>query len=81
MLDTERKYYAEHCGEWVPLHANQFVVIKGEDVLGFFPTIEEALSAGATQYGMDSFLARQVGTDEQVLRAPALTLGILSACH
>src|SRR5664279_3859517 len=67
--------------EWHPLHANQFVVIKSEDVLGFSPTIEEALSAGTARYGLDSFLVRQVGTDEQVLTAPALTLGLLSAHH
>lgn len=79
LLDAERAFYAEHMSEWTPEHSNQFVVIKDVNVLGFYSTIDDALAAGASQFGLESFLVRQVGVDEQTLTIPALTLGLFSA--
>ena len=79
MLDRERQYYGVHVQEWTLEHAEQFVVIKNEDVLGCFGTIDEALAAGAARFGLTPFLVRRVGDSEQTVKVPALVLGLLRA--
>ena len=59
MLDTERQYFADHREELLRLHPGKFVVIKERQVLGAFDTIEDALGAGAREFGMSSFLVRR----------------------
>ena len=71
-LDQELAHYDKHVAEWKCTHAGQFVVIKGETVLGFFGTEDEALSAGAAAYGVTSFLVRKVGEGIEQLRIPTL---------
>ncbi len=79
MLDKERQYYAGHVEEWTKAHPHKFVLIKGEDVVGFYDTIDDALSAGGARYGLTSFLVREVGSDPRTVTVPALTLGLLRA--
>jgi len=79
MLDQERKLYMAHLEEWAGSHAGKFVVIKGDAVVGFFDTLDEALAAGAARFGLTSFLARRVGDREETVSIPALTLGLLRA--
>ena len=35
-LDRETGIYKSHIEEWLKSHPGQFVLIKGDDVLGFF---------------------------------------------
>ncbi len=80
MLDTERQYFAEHRAELVSRHMGQFVVIRDDELIGAFNTIEEALAEGARRFGLTPFLVRQVTvTEEEEVNIPALTLGILRA--
>lgn len=60
-------------------HPSQFVLVKDEELIGFFNTQHEALVEGARRFGTDSFLVRQVEESEQLVYIPALTLGILRA--
>jgi hypothetical protein len=77
MLDVERQYYQAHAAEWTQLHPGKFVVVKEEDVVGFFDTIDEALAAGGSKFGLSSFLVRRVGETQETISVPALTLGLL----
>lgn len=77
MLDKEREYYAARVAEWERSHPGKFVVVKDEEVLGFFDSQDEALSAGGARYGPSSFLVRRVGEQQQTVDTPALTLGLL----
>jgi len=79
MLDQERTVFDEHLAEWLGSHRNQFVLIKGTEVVDFFPDDTSALEAGARQFGLTSFLVRQVIPQPVVASAPALMLGILRA--
>lgn len=80
MLETERQYFAQHHAELIAKHLGKFVVIKGEELIGVFNTIEEALSEGARQFRLESFLVREVTIkDPQDINIPALTLGLLRA--
>lgn len=79
MLEVERKVYDDHVTEWSKSHLGQFVLIKGTEVVGFFPTPDEALTVAASKYGLDSYLIRPVNPEPSEVAIPALTLGLLSA--
>ena len=78
-LETELEFYDVHVEEWKQDRAGQFVVIRGVEVLGFFATESDALSAGAGTYGAVPFLVRKVGEPVQELNIPAYTLGLIGA--
>lgn len=79
MLDQEIKYYNEHISEWLKTEFGKIVVIKGNEVVGFFNTSAEALVEGTKRFGLNSFLVRLVKPTEEEINIPALTLGILNA--
>ncbi|HXL79644.1 MAG TPA: DUF5678 domain-containing protein [Pyrinomonadaceae bacterium] len=80
MLDKERQYFADHLAELLSQHLGQFVVVKDDELIGAFNTIEEALAEGARRFGLKPFLVRQVSAaDEKEINIPALTLGLLHA--
>ena len=80
MLEIERKYFSEHRAELLSRHSGKIVVIKDDQLVGAFNTIEEALAEGARRFGLTSFLVREVSaTEEKEINIPALTLGLLRA--
>jgi hypothetical protein len=79
MLDTERQYFEQHRGELLRQYPGKFVVIKEDELLGSFDNIQDALGAGARQFGMSPFLVRRTDESPQEISIPALTLGILRA--
>lgn len=79
MLERERAFYGAHEVEWAAAHPGRFVVVKGEQMLGVFDTMEDALAAGAASFGLDSFLVRKLGQKPDEVNIPALTLGLLRA--
>ena len=80
MLERERQYFSEHLVELLSQHLGKFVVIRDDELIGAFNTIEEALADGARRFGLTPFLVRQVtNATEKEVNVPALTLGILRA--
>lgn len=80
MLEKERQYFLEHRDELVSRHLGRVVLIKDEELVGAFNTIEEALTEGTRRYGLTPFLVREVtATEEKEINIPALTLGLLRA--
>jgi hypothetical protein len=78
MLDQERQYFVEHRNEMLREHPGKFVIIRGSVLAGTFATEEEALAFGAREFGLTSFLVRNVDQPNDLeVRVPALTLGIL----
>lgn len=49
----------------LPQHEGEYVVIKEERVLRFFPRYDEALQWGYETFGLDSFFVKRVIQDEQ----------------
>jgi hypothetical protein len=78
-LKLERIYYSKNLTRLMKDFPGKVVVIKGESLIGAYDDISQALSAGASKFGLDSFLARPVGQMEEVVTIPALTLGLLNA--
>jgi len=79
MLDTEREYFDKHRDDLLRQYPGKFVVIKEEQLLGSYDTIQDALGAGARELGMVSFLVKRTDETPQDVSIPALTLGILRA--
>jgi hypothetical protein len=75
MLDAERKTFVDRHGELLAEHSGKFVVIKGDQLIGAFDTIDNALVEGARRFGLQPFLVRQVTqTVSDTVDIPALTL-------
>jgi hypothetical protein len=66
-LDKEIKLYEAHKAEWLKNHRNEFVVVKGNAVLGFFSEFHNAYFVGAEKYGTNNdFLVKRVVPREPV---------------
>lgn len=79
MLDVERKYFEKSFPEFQTRYPGKILIVKGEEVIDAFDTIEEALAEGVRRFGLESFLVRQVAVPIKEISIPALTLGILRA--
>jgi hypothetical protein len=79
MLENERKFFEQHRLEWMKNSPGKFALVKKEELVGTFDTVQAALAEGARRFGTESFLVRQVEEVEQLFYIPALTLGILRA--
>jgi hypothetical protein len=79
MLEQEREFYDAHIHEWIDCQSGRFVVVKNAELIGFFDSLDEALSSGAARFGLSSFMVRQIGESIKPANIPALTLGLLHA--
>lgn len=79
MLEQERAIYDEKKKDWLAQYSGRFVVVKGDDLIGVYNTIDEAIAEGARRFGLSSFLVRQVLPVQEEVRIPALTMGLLRA--
>lgn len=66
-LSVETEIYETHKAEWLNSYRGHFVVIKSQEVLGFFPEFREAYYAGVEKYGISTdFLVKRVVPQEPV---------------
>jgi len=66
-LTAELELYETNKHEWLRDHRDEFVVVKGNDPLGFYTNFHEAYSAGVAEYGIDAdFLVKRVVPQEPV---------------
>jgi hypothetical protein len=66
-LTSELAYYETHKTEWLKTNRDEFVVIKGTHVLGFFKAFHDAYCEGVARYGVESdFLVKRVVLQEPV---------------
>jgi len=66
-LGAELNLFDGHKAEWLEQHRGSYVVIKGENVLNFYSTFEDAYRAGAERWGTDTdFLVKQIVEQEPV---------------
>ena len=79
ILQPELDFYNKHKQEYLKLYKGQFVLIKGDRLIGAFTTDAEAYKAGVEQFGNQPFLIKQVLDDETTVSYPALTVGMINA--
>jgi hypothetical protein len=64
-LAAELDVFEAHLPDWLD-REGQHVLIKGQEVVGFFSTRDEALMTGYTRFGIVSFLVKQIAQVEPV---------------
>jgi hypothetical protein len=64
-LDEEVKTFDAHLPGWAD-REGQYVLIKGRNVLGFYPRHEDALEAGYDQFDGGPFLVKQILAEEPI---------------
>jgi len=79
MLEQELAFYEQNLENWLHQYADKFVLVKGEEMVGVYDTNEQALTAGASLFGLESYLIRRIEKVTEEIRLPALTLGLLYA--
>ena len=79
MLETERQFFEQNREDLLRSFPGKFVVIKEQQLLGSFESIEDALAGGANEYGLTSFLVRRTDQAPEDAAIPALALGLLRA--
>ena len=64
-LEREMETYKKKLPEWGE-HEGKFVLIRGEDVVDFFATYEDAIKDGYRRFELDPFLVKQIRAVEQI---------------
>ena len=77
-LDAELKLFGERLDEWLDRHKGKYVLIKNDDVAGFFDSAETAFENGVDRWGNVPMLIKKVVEHEPVEHAPALHFGLLN---
>ena len=75
-LDRELAVYRRNLKEWSS-RSGQFVLIRGEDICGFYTSYDDALQAGYEKFGLESFFVKQINIVEQ---ADCITR-FIEPCH
>jgi hypothetical protein len=65
-LQQEYDVFLSHLDIFVSNHMNEFVLIKGEKIVSFFKTYEDALKEGLAQFGNVPFFIKVVKKEEEV---------------
>jgi hypothetical protein len=66
-LKQELQLYHGRKKSWLHTHLNEYVVIAGEQVAGFYPDYESAVRAAIREFGIQrQFLIKQVCAVEPV---------------
>ena len=64
-LEKEMETYRAKLEE-LKAHEGKFVLIKGDTVVDFFETYEDAIKAGYQRFNLDPFLVKRIQAVEQV---------------
>jgi|GEM_PF-4015490 len=66
-LVAELAYFNRHRAGWIAGgHLGEWVAVKGEDLLGFFPDLSPAYLAGAERFGPGPFLVKRVQEKDDI---------------
>jgi hypothetical protein len=66
-LQQEYDFFLAHIDEFMKTHLNEFVIIKGQQVVGFFSSYEKALREGLSRFGATTpFFIEEVKKEEVV---------------
>lgn len=73
-FEQERQFYESHKAEWLKVHKNQYVLIKGAELAGVFADADSAYASGLQRFGLSPFLVKQVLEEEPVAYVPSLSM-------
>lgn len=78
-LEKELNFFESKKKEWLRNYKDKFVLIKGEELIDVFNTLEDAYKEGVKRYGNQPFLIKRVTEEEEIETLPALMSGIIHA--
>lgn len=78
-LKKELVFYEQKKPELLAQHKGKYVLIKKEKIIDIFPTFEKAFAAGMKKFGNVPFLIKHIQEKNDIVHAPALTVGVISA--
>lgn len=70
-LEQELAFYETHRAEYLERFKGLFVLIKGTELLGVFPTAEAAYAEGLSKFDLEPFLVKHVLESESIGFIPA----------
>ena len=65
-LQREGEIFATHLDEWRRDHLGQFVLIKGNEIIGFYSRLDEAFAEGTRRFGLEEFFVKQITPRDSV---------------
>lgn len=65
-LSRELSVFEARLEEWRKDHLGAFVLIKGEDVIGFYGSLDEAFAEGTRRFGLEDFFIKQIAPSDSV---------------
>lgn len=71
-LSRETALYERRKAEFEREHRWEWVVIHGDDVVGFYTDFQDAAEAAVERFGRGPYLLRQIGVPKQALPASVL---------
>lgn len=75
-LQKELAVYEQHRQQWERDHLNRFVVVYGDDVVGFYDTFELASQDALKRFGPRDVLIRQIGYRPPIDLSAAVLYGL-----
>ena len=63
-LQKELDQFNQQKIDWLKIHGEQFVLVKGSTLIGTYTTLAEAYNAGVAKFGTDPFLVKQLLKEE-----------------
>jgi hypothetical protein len=69
-LNREQAVYDTGLTQWRPGQAGKHVLIKGDQVVGFFESRDDALADGYARFGVGPLFVKQVSHPEPVYHIP-----------
>ncbi len=69
-LKREQSLYEASLSRWLSDHEGEYVLIKGDEVHGFYDSRDDALTAGYTRFGIGPLFVKQVSLSEPVYHIP-----------
>ena len=69
-LNREQAVYEANLPRWVSNHEGKYVLIKGDEVVGFYGSRDEALAAGYIRFGIGPLFVKQVRPPSRFITFP-----------
>lgn len=78
-LQTELNFFESHKREWLARYEGKFLLIKGEELIDSFSSMEDAYKDGVRRFGIEPFFIKKLVQVDTPNRIPSLMLGIIHA--
>ncbi len=65
MLEKEYQFFLANKEELIKKYPGKFIVIKDEEVVGVYETLQDALGTSAKAYPLGTFLIQQISDKEE----------------